>query len=208
MRATLPGLAFGEAHATPEGGVDGLLAAQRLTHRSLVSYEPLGRDREFSHKSAVVTIGGLRLAASAHTPIRVVVDASNDVALVIPFAGWSTAMIEGREYRWLSGHSAMYLPGVPRQGEAGLRSTLAIGMEATRLERAARSVAPEAGSAKIRSALSTPRPVPLTHGDFSFAAALRQICGLIDSCFGQPDQLTLLGVDDMPSQWSDTLVRR
>jgi AraC-like DNA-binding protein len=197
MPATLPRLAFGEAHATPEGGVDGLLAAQRVTHRSLVSYEPLGCDREFWQKSAVVTIGGLRLAASAHTPIRVVVDASEDIVLMVPFAGWSTAMIEGREHRWLAGRSAMYLPGVQRRGEAGLRSTLAIGLDSARLEQAARSLAPEADSATIRAVLTTPRPVPLAHGDFSFDIALRHICGLIDSCPSRPDQLALLGVDDM-----------
>jgi AraC-like DNA-binding protein len=173
------------------------LAAQRVTHRSLVSYEPLGRDREFCQKSAVVTIGGLRLAASAHTPIRVVVDASDEVALMVPFAGWSTAMIEGREHRWLAGRSAMYLPGAPRQGETSLRSTLAIGLDSARLEQAARSVAPEADAVRIRAALTTPGPVPLAHGDFSFARALRRICSLVDSCLTRPDQLALLGVDDM-----------
>jgi len=197
MKATLPRLAFGEAHATREGSVERLLAAQRVTHRSLVSYEPLGREREFRQKSAVVSIGGLRLAASAHTPIRVVVDASDDVALMVPLAGWSTATIEGREHRWSAGHSAMYLPGVPRLGEAGLRSTLAIGMDATRLERAARSVAWETDSATIRAALTTPQLVPLARGGFSFSTALRRICGLIDSHLGRPDQLALLGVDDM-----------
>jgi len=197
MPATLPRLAFGEAHATPEGGVGGLLVAQRVTHRSLVSYEPLGSDRAFWQKSEVVTIGGLRLAASAHTPIRVVVDASDDIVLMVPFAGWSTAMIEGREHRWLPGRSAMYLPGVQRRGEAGLRSTLAIGLDSARLEQAARSVAPEADSATIRAVLTAPRPVPLAHGDFSFDIALRRICGLIDSCPSRPDQLALLGVDDM-----------
>jgi AraC-like DNA-binding protein len=197
MPATLPRLAFGEAQATPEGGVHGLLDAQRVTHRSLVSYAPLVRPEEFRHKSAVVTIGGLRLAASAHEPIRVVVDASDDVTLMVPFAGWSTAMIEGREYRWLAGRSAMYLPGVPRRGEAGLRSTLTIGMEAARLEQAARAVACDTDPVAIRSALATPRPVPLTQGGFSFATALRQICGLIDSCLGRPGQLALLGVDEM-----------
>jgi hypothetical protein len=125
-------------HATPEGGVAGLFASQRVTHRSLVSYEPLGPDRDFCHKSAVVTFGGLRIAASAHTPIRVVADASDDVALMVPFAGWSTAMIEGRAHRWLAGRSAMYLPGAPRWGEASLRSTLAIGLDSARLEQAAR----------------------------------------------------------------------
>jgi hypothetical protein len=76
----------------------------------------------------------------------------------------------------------MYLPGVPRQGEAGLRSTLVIGMDPARLEQEARSVASGADSATIRAALTTPRPVPLAQDGFSFAKALRQICGLIDSC--------------------------
>jgi AraC-like DNA-binding protein len=172
-------------------------AAQRVTHRSLVAYEPLDREAAFQHKSAVVTIGGLRLAASAHTPIRVAVDASDDLTLMVPFAGWSTAMIEGREHRWLAGRSAMYLPGVPRRGESGVRSTLAIGLEAARLEQAARSLAPEADRATIRTALATARLVPLAQGGFSFAIALRRICGLIDSCLSRPDQLALLGVDEM-----------
>jgi AraC-like DNA-binding protein len=197
MQATLPRLPFGEAQATPEGGVEGLLSAQRVAQRSLISYEPLGRDTDFLQKSAVVTIGGLRLAASAHTPIRVTVESSDDVALMVPFAGWSTAMIEGSEHRWLAGRSAMYLPGMPRQGEASLRSTLAIGLERARLKRAARSVAGHADAATIQAALATPRPVPLTQGGFNFAKALRQICGLIDICSSRPDQLALLGVDDM-----------
>lgn len=197
MPATLPRLAFGEPHATPEGGVHGLLAAQRVPHRSLVSYEPLGNAEEFRQKSAVVTIGNLRLAASAHTPVRVVVDASDDVTLMVPFAGWSSAMIGGCEYRWLAGRSAMYVPGAPRHGETSLRSTLAIGMEAGRLEQAARAVASETDPVTIRAALTAPRLVPLAHGGFSFAKALRQICGLIDSCRGRPDQLARLGVDAM-----------
>jgi AraC-like DNA-binding protein len=197
MPSPLPRLAFGEARASPEGGVDGLLKVQRVAHRSLASYEPLGREKEFLHKSAAMTIGGLRLAASSHTPIRVVVDASDDVVLMVPFAGWSTAMIEGREYRWFAGCAGMYLPGVARRGEAGLRSSLAIGLETVRLEQAARAVAWEAEPATIRTALTTPRPVPLADGGFAFATALQRICGLIDSFLGRPDQLAMLGVDDM-----------
>lgn len=86
---------------------------------------------------------------------------------------------------------------MPRRGEAGLRSTLAIGLEASRLEAAARAVASEADPATIRAALATPGIVGLAQDGFSFATAVRRICGLIDSCLGRPDQLALLGVDDM-----------
>lgn len=197
MQATLPRLAFGEARAVIESRVDGLLRAQQAAHRSIVAYEPIGSSEEFRHKSAVVTIGGLRLAASAHTPVRVVTEASGSLTLMVPFSGWSTAVIEDREHRWLAGRSAMYLPGVPRLGESGRRSTLAIGLEAGRLEQAACAVASATDPSFIRAALAVPRLVPLARGGFSFATALRRICTLIDACLDQPDSLALLGVDDM-----------
>ncbi len=197
MTPPLPRLAFGEARATSEGGIEGLSTAQRLAHRSLECYEPIGCPSSFSQKSAVVTIGGLRLAASAHTPVRVSVAASDDITLMVPLNGWSTAVIEGREHRWLAGRSAMFLPGLPRIGESGRRSTLTIGMEASRLWQAAGSLADAEEPAAIRAALTTPRVVPLVRGGFSFATALRRICGVIDSCLDQPHQLALLGVDEM-----------
>lgn len=48
----IPRLAFGEAHASHDGGVGGLLAAQRLAHRSLRAYDPVGRTGDFRQKSA------------------------------------------------------------------------------------------------------------------------------------------------------------
>jgi AraC-like DNA-binding protein len=116
---------------------------------------------------------------------------------VVPFSGWSTAVIEGRELRWLAGRSAMYLPGVPRLGETGWRSTLSIGLDPVRLEQAARCVAGATAPLSIRPLLAAPRLVPLASGGLSFATALRQICGLIDACLDQTATLALLGVDDM-----------
>ena len=197
MPAPLPRLAFGESRATREGGVGGLFSAQRVAHRALRRYEPLGSPQEFSQKSAVVTIGGLRLAANAHTPVSVVADASDDVTLIMPFSGWSTAVIEGREFRWLAGKSAMYLPGVPRLGQSGVRSTLAIGMEKDRLEQAMAAVAGVDDLVLIRKALGEPRVLPLGRGSFSFASALRPICGLIDAGLDRPEQLALLGVEEI-----------
>ena len=152
MQASLPRLAFGEARATSEGGIEGLSTAQRLAHRSLEFYEPIGCPSGFSQRSAIVTIGGLRLAASAHTPVRVSVAASDDLTLMVPLSGWSTAVIEGREHRWLAGRSAMFLPGLPRTGASGRRSTLTIGMEASRLWRAAGFLADAGEPAAIRGA--------------------------------------------------------
>lgn len=197
MPATLPRLAFGEARASREGGINGLVDAQRAAHRSPLSYEPLGSSKTFEHKSAVVTLGSLTLAASAHAPVRVVAEASSGLTLIVPFSGWSTAVIEDREHLWKAGQSAMLLPGVPRRGRAGRRSTLSIGLDPSRLEQVAWSVAGLGDSASIRPLLAAPRLLPLARGGFSFATALRRICSLIDSFLDRPDQLTLLGVEDL-----------
>ena len=71
-----------------------------------------------------------------------------------------------REHRWLAGRSAMYLPGVPRRGETGLRSTLAIGMERDRLEQVAHSVAPRRRVGDDPSGPRPPRPVLLAQCGF------------------------------------------
>lgn len=197
MPATLPRLAFGEARASRERDINGLFAAQQAAHRSLAAYEPLGSSKTFEHKSAVVRLGSLRLAASAHSPVRVVAEASDSLTLMVPFSGWNTAVIEGREHRWRAGRSAMLLPGVPRQGTTGRRSTLSIGLDPQKLEQTACQVAAAAEPASIRPLLAAPRLVPLAHGGFSFAAALRRICSLIDSFLDRPDQLALLGVEDL-----------
>ena len=197
MPATLPRLAFGEARVSQERGTRGLLAAQRAAHRSPLSYEPLGSEKTFEHKSAVVTVGSLTLAASAHAPVRVVAEASSALTLIVPFSGWSTAVIGGREHRWKAGQSAMLLPGVPRQGTTGRRSTLSIGLDPQRLEETASHVAPAAKPGAIRPLLAAPRLVPLAHGGFSFATALRRICSLIDASLDRPDQLALLGIEDL-----------
>jgi AraC-like DNA-binding protein len=126
----------------------------------------------------------------------VAVDASDDLTLMVPLSGWSTAVIEGRKTRWIAGRSAMYVPGTPRLGESGMRSTLAIGLEKARLERAACCMTGTADEAAIRSILAAPQVLPLVRGGYSFASVLRPLCGLIDSCLDQPDQLRLLGIDD------------
>lgn len=41
------------------------------------------------------------------------------------------------------------------------------------------------------------RLVPLARGGFSFAPVLRRICSVIDSSLDRPDQLALLGVEDL-----------
>ena len=197
MRATLPRLAFGESISETSDDVDQLIASQQMTHRALNRYEPIGGHGSFLQKSAAVSIGGLRLVASTHTPVSVDVGETDDVTLIVPFAGWSTAVIKGREYRWRSGESAMFLPRVARQGASGVRATVGISYDPERLKQVALSLAAAGSEAMVAAALSRPRLVPLARRGFSFATAFRRILSLVDDCLQQPNTLSLLGVDNM-----------
>lgn len=197
MLAVLPRLPFGESVAATSSDVEGLLTSQKVTHRAVRRYEPIGSHREFRHRSATVAMDGLRLVASAHTPVAVDVGETDDVTLIVPFAGWSTAVIKGREYRWRSGESAMFLPRVARRGSSGVRSTVGISYDPERLKQVALSLAVAGSEATVAAALSRPRLVPLARSGFSFAVAFRRILSLVDDCLQQPNTLSLLGVDDM-----------
>jgi AraC-like DNA-binding protein len=197
MPAVLPRLPFGESVAATSSDVDGLLASQKVTHRAVRWYEPIGSRREFRQRSVTVAMDGLRLVASAHTPVAVEVGETDDVALIVPFAGWSTAVIKGHEYRWRSGESAMFLPQVARLGTSSVRATVGISYDPERLKGVALSLAAAGSEAMVAAALSRPRLVPLARRGFSFAAAFRRILSLVDDCLQQPDTLSLLGVDDM-----------
>lgn len=200
MPSPLPRLAFGESHARCEQSVASLTAAQRVAHRSLKAYAAADPSRPFEQKSVVVQTAGIRLAASSHTPVWVEIDEPEDateVILMVPFHGWGSATIEGREYRWRAGSSAMMTPSQPRRGAAGLRSTLSAALSAARLEQVMGSIAPDAPPKAIRSAVSQPQLVPLTRDGVSFSRVLRHICGLVDACLEAPQHIHSLGIEEM-----------
>ena len=96
-------------------------------------YEPLRLKHGFRHRAAQVRVADVRIVASASTPLAVEADASAETTLLVPFRGWGTSLVDGREHRWQAGNSAMFLPGSARTGESGVRSVVAITLDPRRL---------------------------------------------------------------------------
>ena len=193
----LPRLAFGNATATVSSDLKSLTDALRSAMPSVERYEPLRTRREFLHRSATVRVGGMRLVASASTPVSMVAGDSAEATLLVPLHGWSTSVIENREYRWQGGGSAMFLPGTGRTGASGVRSVLAITFDPLRLQATAGAMLGPRGHGTLDLGLHAPRVIPLDAAQSPAAAILKHVLPLIDLGDGRDDTLRMLGIDDM-----------
>lgn len=194
---TLPRLAFGNASAVSNDDLEAFTAVQRSAMPTVRRYEPLDGTRAFRHRCAQARIGDLRLTATASTPLAVEVDDSPAPTLLIPFHGWSTSVLGGREYRWHAGGSAMYLPGSRRTGTSGVRSVLSITFDPSRLEATARSMLGPTPDRRLALRLESARIIPLSPTRSPAMAILKQVLPLIDLATGREEHLHLLGVDGM-----------
>jgi len=190
----LPRLAFGNATAQGSSDLDAFTTTQRLVMPAVTSYEPLSGRTAFRHLSAMVRIGDIRLVASASTPMAMAAGVSSETTLLIPFHGWSTSVIDGREHRWQAGNSAMLVPGSARTGESGVRSKLGITFNPQRLQAVAQAMLGPRG--RLDLGLHKPRVIPLTASRSPAMKLLKQVLPLIDLGGGSEANLRMLGLDD------------
>lgn len=193
----LPRLAFGNATAEVSDDLDAFTAAQRAAMPAIRRYEPLHPAQPFLHRSAAVRIGDVKLVASASTPLSVTADDSTETTLLVPFHGWGTSVVAGREYRWQAGSSAMFLPGSARTGASGIRSVLAISFDPRRLEATARTMLGPRDHGPVDLGLRTARLVPIGAPRSPALSLLKHALPLIDVAGGDPVKLRMLGLDDL-----------
>jgi AraC-like DNA-binding protein len=197
VHPSLPRLAFGNAIARGSSDLDAFTAAQRSVMPAVTRYESLSSRTAFRYLSATVRIDDIRLVASASTPMAMTASNSPEITLLIPFHGWSTSVIEGREHRWQAGNSAMLLPGMARTGRSGVRSKLGITFNPRRLQAVAHAMLGPRGRGRLDLGLHRPRVIPLTASRSPAMALLKQVLPLIDLGGGSEANLRMLGVDDM-----------
>lgn len=193
----LPRLAFGNATAEVSDDLAAFTAAQRLAMPAIRRYEPLSPRRPFLHRVATARIGDVRLVASASTPLSMAADDSAEASLLIPFYGWGTSVVAGREHRWEAGGSAMFLPGSARTGASGVRSVLTISFDPRRLEATARAMLGPLDTARLDLGLRTARLLPIGGARSPTAALLKLVLPLIDAGGCDPAKIRMLGLDDM-----------
>ena len=196
VRPSLPRLAFGNAIAQASSDLDAFVDAQRAVMPSIRRYDPIENGQPFLHRSAVVQLGDLRLVASASTPVSVSVDRSIEMTLLLPLHGWSTSVIEGREYRWQAGTSAMFLPGTGRTGSCGVRSLLGITFRPEHVLAVAQAMRRPRGHGGRTLDLRTPRLIPLAGSRSAAMPMLRRILSTINFAGCDESALRPLGVEE------------
>lgn len=197
VRAPLPRLAFGNATAAVSRDLDDFTATQRTVMPAVNCYEPLTGRQAFQHRAATARIGDIRLVASASTPVTVTAGDSPETTLLVPFHGWSTSIIDGREHRWQAGACAMFLPGTGRTGRSSMRSVLAITVDPARLQSTARGMLGPNGHGRVELGLGKARLIPLNASRSPALALLKQVLPLVDLGGRNEASLRMLGIDDV-----------
>ena len=193
----LPKLPFGEVSASLESDIDIFRERMATVVTSVNQYEAVGDPKSFRNKSLPLNINGLKLVASANTPVQVSVGDTRDVTLMIPFHGQCISTVDRITHRWRAGESAMFLPALGRGGGSTTRATLTTDIDPHRLEAVALGMLGQPAASKIDLRLDEDKVLPLHARGISFDDGFRHLCGLIDSHLHQPQSLALLGIDDL-----------
>ena len=158
--------------------------------------ESLVPEHEFAHRSSMLTLNGLKLAACAGTAIRARAQEMAQHTLMIPCVGQATIFAQGSSLRAEAGTSAVYLAACDHSEEATARSFVLINIDPLRLEAVAHAMLGlEEESATLLN-LDRCREVKLQVGRVSFEIVMRQLITALDQFLVEPDLLEVSGLDD------------
>ncbi|MEI8401299.1 MAG: hypothetical protein WCG12_10880, partial [Alcaligenaceae bacterium] len=136
----LPGLPFGGRISHLDSNVQDMSQRLRFIVPGLKECESLVPENEFAHRSSMLELNGMKLAASAGTAWRARSEQTENHTLVIPCVGHSTIFAAGRSLRAEAGATAVYLSACARSEEASTRSFMMIDIDPVRLESVAQAM--------------------------------------------------------------------
>lgn len=164
---------------------------------SLNFYESTLPKQEFASKSRVLSIDGLKISASANTPVIVDVGHTDDVTLMIPMQGMSSSTFDNKRLVWGEGVGACFLPSMKRGGDSTYRSLLTLTINEIKLRSTMRAMYGLFDDEKLNANLSAPKVVPLTLGHMNLVNAFHGLSKIIDAANLDAELLQMQGVDDM-----------
>jgi AraC-like DNA-binding protein len=192
----LPSLPFGGRISHLDNTVQDMGQRMRFIFPGLKECESLVPENEFAHRSSMLTLNGMKLAASAGTAWRARSEETGSHTLVIPCVGHSTMFVDGRSLRAEAGSTAVYLAASARSEEASKRSFMMIDIDPVRLEGVAQTMLGLQAQDSPVLDLLTAREVKLQVGRVSFEIVMRQLTTVLDQFLFEPDLLELSGLDD------------
>lgn len=201
----LPRLAFGNQNPQTDTSAKAMSERVQSVLPWEVSYQAIGDEQDFEHQLSTVSINGLRVVATASTPIEANIADARDATLMVPMAGSSVSTLDGHPYEWIADQSACLIPKVGRSGSSTGRSALMLDLDPVRLKQTLQAMS---GNAKdVAIDLESPQSLPLQVGGVNFTQAYHNICGLIDSIKSDQKLLDSSGLDDLLYRLTVMLLR-
>ncbi|MCF8167381.1 MAG: AraC family transcriptional regulator [Rhodoferax sp.] len=196
-KVKLPPLPFGNEGAVLRTDIAEFGQRMASVITSLNEYAAVGSNSDFASKAVTLQINGVKLVASANTAVVADIGSSEDITLMIPFAGTNVSKIGSVDFRWQAGQGAMFIPQVGRGGVCGTRASLMVDLDPCRLQRTARAMLGYGEVAEIDMRLHEARVLKLRTPYNDFDGIFRNLCGIVDNVRSDADVLAKLGVDEM-----------
>ena len=195
-KSHLSALAFGDRSTHIDESVYDMRERLKFIVTGLIEYESLIDDKLFRHHSSLLTINGMKIAATASTPIRSKVGKTNKTTLILPLSGQGDLIANGRTLQWCASSKAVFLPNCGGSSESTNRSVLMVDLDPIRLEKVAHTMLGVSPDSISLMNLDIPREIDLQVGRVSFEAVFRQLANLLDQFSLQPELLNQSGIDD------------
>jgi len=192
----LPPLAFGGRSAKIDDSTIEMLNHIRPIVPGLKEYESIANHGSFQHQSSFLNVNGMKMVATASTPIREKLDKNESTTLIMPFSGKGELLIDGRPISWEAGVNALLLPKCKGNGESSLRSLLVIDIDPQKLDLISSSMLGIEPDSRNIPGLIGPQNLKLQLGRLSFESIFRQLANLLDQFSLQPELLNRTELDE------------
>ena len=166
-KSHLSALAFGDRSTHIDESVYDMRERLKFIVTGLIEYESLIDDKLFRHHSSLLTINGMKIAATASTPIRSKVGKTNKTTLILPLSGQGDLIANGRTLQWRASSKAVFLPNCGGSSESTNRSVLMVDLDPIRLEKVAHTMLGVSPDSISLMNLDIPREIDLQVGRVS-----------------------------------------
>lgn len=206
-KKVLPRLAFGNQNPQKDTSAKAMSERVQSAMPWAVDYLAIGEPSEFEHQLSAVNINGLRVVATASTPIEANIADARDASLMVPLSGHCVTNFDGRNYEWTADQTACLIPKIGRGGFSTERSALMLDLDPVRLQQTWQAMAGESAAPVAQISLDSPQTLALNVGGVNFSDAYRHVGGLIDALNGDQQLLDKSGLDDLLYRLTVMLMR-
>ena len=192
----LPPMPFGQSRAKVYNDVREFTDAVSAAVDNQFYFDSIGNEQPFHLAAASVNLNGTHLVASVSTPTHYRVGESNQLYLLVPFHGASTARVRDHHPPFEGVRDVFLSPNIPRSGENSTAAMVQTMLDAGRLLTTARTMLGDPAAAAIRSYLQYPNVLPYRQGRIRYDHIFKRLCQTIDDLHLDETLLALQGIDD------------